>query len=388
MLPSLESFDSRVERSRSQVFSSLDGRLVEHPILPRWSRICSGRRARRFEAPCGQPPDRILTPREVCLFCAGKHPSVLATIDDTLGVVIPGEEGSFAATASWMEGRDRTSIETFYGLVGSLDGHNSSREQDLVRVFLNLCPATIGSDEACFVSAVNPRFHDEDMSTAPPKVVAAIVRSWQVIEAWAISKGLTPVPFMNSGRRPASGQSIACPHAQCYVLQKPPALFREIRGHRERRWREICPICTGALSDELCVWTDPSDSVSVYADPAPVQNWTLLVVPRKHSGALAGLDPAPIGAAIQTAVLAWRGIFGVEPAFNLLVRGGEDVGHVFGELVPRSETNVLAGFELDTQQHVISIPPEVAAKECRSALSKQGMVSRGCLQPVKVEARC
>jgi hypothetical protein len=100
-----------------------------------------------------------------------------------------------------------------------------------------------------------------------------------------------------------------------------------------------------------------------------MHNWSLLVLPRAHVSRLASVDATAFGTAIQVAVKAWRGIFGVEPALNVLIRSGAEIAHVFAELVPRTETNVLAGFELDTHDSVITVKPEVVAENCRMALS-------------------
>jgi hypothetical protein len=303
------------------------------------------------------------------LFCCGNHPSVLAFIDGRLNVIIPNEEGSFAAAEAWLPGKTQTEVRTYYELTGQLQPHNHLDPDHLVRIFWNLTPATVAVGEACFVSAVNPRFHYEDLSTLPPEVPAAMVRSWQVVEAWALTMGLTPVPFMNSGRRPASGQSVACPHAQFFAVSQTPSLFRAIRAHREIRWNGGCPICAGALRDELRIWTDPSGSIALYADPAPTRNWSQILVPVTHCATLGGVDAVAFGTGIQAAVKAWRGVLGVEPALNVLVRAGEEVGHLFAEILPRTETNVLAGFELNTHDHVISVDPAVVAEKCRSVLS-------------------
>jgi galactose-1-phosphate uridylyltransferase len=370
MIATMSGFDGRVERSRLEIFCQ-PGRRVDHPILPRAARICPARGERHFEAD-PQKVQRIDTPREKCLFCGGKHPSVLAFVDRRMETVIPDEEGSFRVAETWLKGRDRSRIQTYYELTSQLQQYNDISASHLVRVFWNLTPADVSTEEACFVSAVHPTYHDDDLSTIWPAVPAAMVRSWQLVETWAVSKGMTAVSFINGGRRSPSGQSVACPHGQTYVVQQSPTLFKAIRAYRNAQWEGNCPICMGALDPNLLVWTDDSGAIDLVADPAPIHNWSLLVLPRRHGSLLASVDPVAFGAAIQTAVKAWRGIFTVEPALNVLIRSGEDVGHVFAELVPRTETNVLAGFELDTQDHVITVPPEFVAEKCKAAIGQPG----------------
>ena len=96
------------------------------------------------------------------------------------------------------------------------------------------------------------------------------------------------------------------------------------------------PNLKGMPSAHLRIWTDLSGAVDLLPDPAPIHNWSMLVLPRRYSNLLASVDACALGAAIQAAVKAWRGVFSVEPALNVLIRSGEDVGHVFAELVPRT----------------------------------------------------
>ncbi|HEY1754329.1 MAG TPA: hypothetical protein VGG72_02960 [Bryobacteraceae bacterium] len=336
--------------------------------MPRTARICPARAARHFEAD-PQKVRRIDTPREKCLFCCGKHPSVLAYVLDNLETAVPAEESSFAAAEAWLKDHNCARIQTYYDLTSQLQEHNDVAADHLVRIFWNLTPAMVSPEEACFVSAVHPAHHDDDLSMISDKVPGALVRSWQLIEAWAESKGMTAVSFVNGGRRPDSGQSVGCLHGQTYVVRNTPPLFEAIRAYREVRSNGKCAICQGARDEDLLIWTDPSGTVDLIADPAPIHNWSMLALPRVHSELLGSVDAFALGKAIQTAVKAWRGVFAVEPALNVLIRAGADVGHVFAELVPRTETNVLAGFELDTHDHVITIPPELVAEKCRAAIA-------------------
>lgn len=103
-------------------------------------------------------------------------------------------------------------------------------------------------------------------------------------------------------------------------------LYNAIRTHRENLWNGDCPICKAMPSADLRRWTDPSGAVDLFADTAPIHNWSILVLPRR-SNLLASVDAYALGAEIQAAVKAWRGVFSVDPSLNVLIRSGEDVGH-------------------------------------------------------------
>jgi galactose-1-phosphate uridylyltransferase len=247
----------------------------------------------------------------------------------------------------------------------------------LMRTFLNFVPviADPASAANCFVLSVPPPFHDSDIGlllkdmergqpqgVVPAAVVEALVQSWVVLEAWAKSRGLTPVPFVNAGKSPASGQSLECFHSQFYALDRRdrPPLFRSLA---ERR-RTACPVCEILQREELCVGTFGSIVVAVH--PAPTRNLTFVVAPREEVADLAQLPSvADFATALSWAVRRYEQILGGVPAYVIAVRTGEEVGHLHAEVVPRSNVNVPGGFEETTGFVVTTRDPQAVAAGLR-----------------------
>jgi diadenosine tetraphosphate (Ap4A) HIT family hydrolase len=72
--------------------------------------------------------------------------------------------------------------------------------------------------------------------------------------------------------------------------------------------------------------TKSSDFI-LLAHPAPLHNWSMLVVPRKHLESISDVDARQFSAMLQASIRALRRQFGVEPAFNIVVRAGNAIGH-------------------------------------------------------------
>jgi len=247
------------------------------------------------------------------------------------------------------------------------------------RTFLNAVPLVVdpAGEAQCFVVAVAPAYHDSDLGILlpgrdrvpgeplPSAVVEALVLSWLGLEAWARERDLLPVPFINGGRDPLSGQSIACFHSQVCALahkQAPPA-YAALREQRERRG---CPLCRIVADPGLCV--ADLGPVLVAAHPAPEREYTWLVLPRDH---LAWLDDLPsleqFAAGLTAAARLYERLLGGVPAYVLVVRSGEEAGHLHAEIVPRAGVNVPGGFEQATGLFVVSRDPRAVVAELREA---------------------
>jgi len=83
----------------------------------------------------------------------------------------------------------------------------------------------------------------------------------------------------------------------------------------------------------------------------------MLIVPRDHVENISEVNASQFSAMIQAAIRALRGQFGVEPAFNIVVRSGGAIGHMHAEIVPRTNVNILAGWEIAGHEVVITIDP-------------------------------
>jgi galactose-1-phosphate uridylyltransferase len=249
----------------------------------------------------------------------------------------------------------------------------------LMRAFLNFVPVLYDRETLanCFVLNGPPPFHDEDIgvlmkhaqsgrpeSVLPLGLIEALMLCWTALEAWALSRGLIPVPFINGGKSPLSGQSLECFHSQLYALGrevKPPAFERLARARRTG-----CPICRIIEDDELRVATFGSIVVAVH--PAPSRNLTLVVAPVDETaflGELASLRD--LAAALAWAVRSYEGLLGGVPAYVVAVRTGEEVGHLHAEVVPRSYVNVPGGFEETTGFVVTTREPRQVAAALREA---------------------
>jgi diadenosine tetraphosphate (Ap4A) HIT family hydrolase len=65
-------------------------------------------------------------------------------------------------------------------------------------------------------------------------------------------------------------------------------------------------------------------------------------------------------------------MFGEVPAYNVAVRTGEAVGHLHAEIIPKTRTNVPAGFEETTLEYSLTELPERFAELAREESSSEG----------------
>jgi galactose-1-phosphate uridylyltransferase len=350
----------RLTRCEVQVFNPKNGRLTRHPIFPgRSARICTARGLRRQEGP---PPrvEVIDTLVENCLFCKMRTPSTLFLVTADGAVIVPDEEMSINTASTWLGDRDKSDIQTYYELVKELEPYNRTDVEWVARTFLNLTPAIVEPGEFCVVTALNRRFHSANIPEMPRGAVAALLASWSVMADACKAKGLCMVSFGNCGRRKASGQSVGCVHGQTYAVRNVPHGFNAIAKRRKSDGK--CPVCSMLEEQSHVIWQDPNNTVTVFADPAPLHSWSLLVVPSFCAPDLATANIGLLADAIQRGVRAWRGMLRVEPAWNLRLWAGPEVGHLFIEMEPRTETNVRAGYE-GVGETVIDVDPLRAAVE-------------------------
>lgn len=198
----------------------------------------------------------------------------------------------------------------------------------------------------------------------PGPVFDAVVSSWALLEQWAERRDLVPVPFVNGGKGPASGQSLDCFHAQFYALGSDPLppWYEALRhaGHVDG-----CPLCRLVSSRELEVAV--VGSVGVWAHPAPEIEGSLVVAARAHDATIASLpDLAEFARGIETAVRSFELLLGGVPPYNVAVRSGRHVGHLHAEVIPRAGVAVAAGFEKATGFFVSTRTPARVAAELRA----------------------
>src|SRR2546427_113040 len=140
---------------------------------------------------------------------------------------------------------------------------------------------------------------------------------------------------------PESGQSIACFHAQTYVLDYTPSLYQQIAQRRQEVYQGECAVCkemlTGDFYERLGIFQ--TESFLVAAHPSPKQSWGLVVVPKGHVAELGAVDAFDLFRTLQGTLRCYARLVKQEPAFNIVVRTGEAGGHLHIEIIPRTGTN-------------------------------------------------
>ena len=124
-----------------------------------------------------------------------------------------------------------------------------------------------------------------------------------------------------------------------------------------------CPVCASLLNRESLsrYLVFQTKSFVVMANPAPMHSWALLVLPVDHVTALEAVDEVDFARALRGSIRAYHRLFTHEPAFNIVVRCGADVGHLHAEIIPKTDTNILGGWEGATDMPIIDVHPAEAS---------------------------
>jgi galactose-1-phosphate uridylyltransferase len=365
----LETFLERLQKCPNQLFGQESSLQVVDPITGRHVRINP---ARQWRPPEGKADTKTLsTARENCFFCSMQTPSNLLVVERNGAIQIPGEEASFAAADHYLRDKDHEQFDTFRGMVQYLADYNRIERPWLARTFCNLAPA-LGRGRVvppCLVIAIHPEFHDKHFHELPTQVVQAVLISFEFIERAARLNGLIAIPFLNGGKRPESGQSLACPHGQIYLLDYVPPLFEQIR--RRRKQLGACPVCDTILQEEFindfAIWS--GNTVVAFAHPAPKHSWGLLVVPKGHPVHLNEINCLEFAEVLQRCIRALKQLNNIEPAHNIVIRCGDAVGHLHAEIIPKTETNILAGAEEATEEFIIAVSPKSVKEKLQQRMS-------------------
>ena len=343
--------DGRIDQNRFSQFQPERHWLLANPLTGQEVLLNPARSKREFEVK--EREDKPLQP-ENCQFCRLKTPPTLFAIGADAGIILPDLTkataimrdflGSKSETEKrqWQTYRDAAELVTSDNHAG-LAGHSY-----LARCFFNLTPAAVSEmPETCFMVSGNPSDHYGEWNDLPPESEQAMIMAWQVLEKCQrvnMPKGIT-VPFVNAGKKSASGQSIFCNHSQVYCLAELPALYKHIRSVIAAA--NSCPLCAMIDEYDLTVWQNDYFRVSVH--PVPEYNLTLRVSPLfeiDYVSDLNGEGVAGLASAINQAVSFLAQLMGSVPAYNILIRSG--VGHLYAEIVPRSGCNIHAGAEKTT----------------------------------------
>ncbi|HZJ02481.1 MAG TPA: hypothetical protein VFE20_02190 [Thermoleophilia bacterium] len=246
----------------------------------------------------------------------------------------------------------------------------------LVRTFLNFVPILVepGSAAECFVLTLPPPYHDMDIGilkqnpsgeqrALPIPALEALLASWQVLEEWSYHRDLLPIPFVNGGKNPLSGQSLECFHSQFFSVDQEdfPPLFRSLR---ERRSMGGCPLC--AIIGDPHLLVKRFGDVRVAVHPAPSRNLTFVIASEEEVPRLSDLpDLRAFAEALSWTVRRYESLLGGVPAYVVALRSGDAVGHLHAEVVPRSLVNVPGGFEETTGFVVTTRDPHEVARQVR-----------------------
>lgn len=352
--------EKRIKSSRYQQYRPKSAVRVEDPITGRIVILNPNREVRHSEL-LGQRRDR-LKKREDCYYCKGETTSTLFYIDDSMRVRIPEESASLEAGLAFLKTRDRNRIDSYYKMVRKNSRHTLPAGRWLTRTFLNLVPPMTRYPELNLVTAVSPEHHYKQMHQLPLRTLTATIISWQVIEEFSAAVALETVPFINGGKRPESGQSIFCFHSQVYVT-KTPKLYEEIARRRSRRG---CGVCQILRRRSLTVYSNEGFKVLVH--PAPSRNHSLLIAARDCRTGLNQVNAGLLADALKVALTGLELLTGGIPAYNVAVRCGT-AGHLHAEFVPKTETNVPAGFEEASGVTIITERPVKVSELLKKLLS-------------------
>ena len=356
-----EHLKKRIVATRHQQFRPEGLTRIEDPITGRTVLLNPNRQSRHTELPTGRRSTK--KSRSECYYCRGETTSTLFYVDESLRMVGADETGSLDASRAFLMHRDKQRIDTFYDLVKKISGKTMPPKGWLTRTFLNLVPPMTDYPEMSLITAVSPKYHHAHMHELPLRVLAAMVISWQAIERLAQAEKLQIVPFINGGKRPESGQSISCFHSQVYLTKTPP-LYKQIA---RRRARDGCGVCQTLRKRSLLIHSNRR--VKVLVHPAPSRNHGLLVAPKQCQSELGRMDPPSLAEGLQVSLQAIALLTGTVPAYNIAVRCGDSVGHLHAEFVPKTETNVPAGFEEASGAVIITEPPLTVSARLKKLLS-------------------
>lgn len=222
---------------------------------------------------------------------------------------------------------------------------------------------------------VESRLHNVTMALQSPEQVALIMRAWAERYADLVKRPETEhvILFKNHGSR--GGTSLAHPHSQAVSLPVTPRSVR-IRMEEAMRYHNDfgeCVYCSMLWREKL----DDSRivvegvSCSAFIPFAAVSPYLVWVVPHRHCGSPAEMDPLELeefGSLLRDVLARLYHGLG-DPDYNLVMRTASrdyltvPFSHWFVVVVPRVTTP--AGFEVGTGMSINSHLPEDDARYLR-----------------------
>jgi UDPglucose--hexose-1-phosphate uridylyltransferase len=225
-----------------------------------------------------------------------------------------------------------------------------------VRVFPNKYPATDRHEVI-----VDSPVHGISLSELPVDDLALAIGAWRerVSEAYSLDWVRYVSLFHNHGM--TAGASRKHIHTQLIGLPfVPPAIEREARLYEGG----TCPVEETAGSGHVFYDENGFTAFCPAVSRFPYEVW---IIPAEHQGLLPE-ETLALAGVLKKVLSGMRALLS-DPDYNLIVKSVPANWHWRAEIIPR--TGFLAGFELDTGCHILSVAPERAAQELRGAIERQ-----------------
>lgn len=225
-----------------------------------------------------------------------------------------------------------------------------------VRVFPNKYPAT-----ECHEVIVDSPVHGVSLSELSVDDLALAIGAWQgrVAEAYSMDRIRYVSLFHNHGM--TAGASRKHIHTQLIGLPfVPPGIEKEMSLYAGGR----CPVEEISVSGHVFHNENGLIAFCPSVSRFPYETW---IIPTEHQGLLP--EETLAFASVLKKVLSGMKALLSDPDYNLIVKSMPTNWHWRAEIIPR--TGFLAGFELDTGCHILSVAPERAAQELRAAIERQ-----------------
>lgn len=409
-----DALQKRMDETVFQQFAPQHGStgVTEDPITGRQVLRNTARSQRRFELKQEKPgADHPVIKVEDCHFCSGNTPSTLFYIGESETVQggkaeiaeeqlsLLSAKGAFGDSGIPLTGPGGRAanihdLGVYYEMLKRskpLVFKDCKAKDWLWRSFFNLTPSFAKLPSNCILLAAHPEYHYLYLDQFPPSVVASMIEGWKVWEGYVEwhnenndGSALRVLPFVNGGKRPEAGQTMFCFHSQVYITPV-PILFRQIQDFREQKGN-VCPICTILNQNETTGTSLGKSGLEIYRNatmslcmhPAPLRNFAMIAMPYAQAGEseagkkggvcisrINDLVNADVADVLQRSIAIYRRLMGKVPAYNISVRCGPEIVHLHIQIVPKTETNILAGYEDITRQIVITQDPEETANTLR-----------------------
>jgi galactose-1-phosphate uridylyltransferase len=109
--------------------------------------------------------------------------------------------------------------------------------------------------------------------------------------------------------------------------------------------------------------------MTLCVNPAPPRNLSFIAAPRRQDGHclshIGGLKNSDTADVLQRAIAIYRRLMGNVPGYNVILRSGPEIKHLHIEIIPKTGTNVPAGYEDLTEEIIITQDPEETANLLR-----------------------